>query len=41
MTTATGKTYGLWPGAEEFPLMVVIAVIYPCNWCPYTDGATP
>src|SRR6202453_3933217 len=30
------------PGAEEFPLMVVISIIYPCNFgcpnCPYTDG---
>jgi MoaA/NifB/PqqE/SkfB family radical SAM enzyme len=36
------KGFGLRPGAEEFPLMVVIAVIYPCNFgcpmCPYTDG---
>jgi MoaA/NifB/PqqE/SkfB family radical SAM enzyme len=36
------QRYGLRPGAEEFPLMVVIAVIYPCNFgcpmCPYTDG---
>src|SRR5712691_5302286 len=34
--------YGLRRGAEEFPLMVVISVIYPCNmgcpFCPYTDG---
>jgi MoaA/NifB/PqqE/SkfB family radical SAM enzyme len=34
--------YGLRPGAEEFPLMVVIAAVYPCNlgcpFCPYTDG---
>jgi MoaA/NifB/PqqE/SkfB family radical SAM enzyme len=34
--------YGLRRGAEEFPLMVVIATIYPCNlgcpFCPYTDG---
>ncbi len=33
--------YGLRHGAEEFPLMVVFAVIYPCNFgcpfCPYTD----
>jgi len=39
-TESTG--YGLRAGAEEFPLMVVIAVIYPCNFgcplCPYTDG---
>ena len=36
------RTYGLRPGAEEFPLMVVISIIYPCNYgcpnCPYTDG---
>lgn len=34
--------YGLRPGAEEFPLMVVLSIIYPCNFgcpnCPYTDG---
>jgi MoaA/NifB/PqqE/SkfB family radical SAM enzyme len=34
--------YGLRPGAEEFPLQLVISVIYPCNFgcpsCPYTDG---
>ena len=34
--------YGLRAGAEEFPLMVVISIIYPCNFgcpnCPYTDG---
>lgn len=33
--------YGVRPGAEEFPLMVVISIIYPCNFgcpnCPYTD----
>ena len=42
MTAPLEKGYGLRPGAEEFPLMVVIAVIYPCNFgcpmCPYTDG---
>jgi MoaA/NifB/PqqE/SkfB family radical SAM enzyme len=36
------KTYGLKPGAEEFPLMVIISIIYPCNMgcpnCPYTDA---
>ncbi len=41
MTAPTGS-YGLRTGAEEFPLMVVIAVIHPCNFgcpmCPYTDG---
>ncbi len=34
--------YGIRPGAEDFPLMVVISIIYPCNFgcpnCPYTDG---
>ena len=34
--------YGLRPGAEEFPLMVVLSIIYLCNLgCPnypYTDG---
>lgn len=38
----TGNGYGLRPGAEEFPLMVVLAVVYPCNFgcpmCPYSDG---
>ena len=28
--------------AEEFPMMVVLSIIYPCNFgcpiCPYTDG---
>jgi len=36
------QEYGLRKGAEEFPLMVVISIIYPCNYgcpnCPYTDG---
>src|SRR3954454_13877524 len=40
--TNAARTYGLRPGAEEFPLMIVISVIYPCNFgcpnCPYTDG---
>ncbi len=34
--------YGVRAGAEEFPLMVVLSIIYPCNFgcpsCPYTDG---
>ena len=34
--------YGLRAGAEEFPLMIVLSIIYPCNYgcpnCPYTDG---
>lgn len=38
----TRSEYGIEPGAEEFPLMVVVAVAYPCNarcpHCPYTDG---
>lgn len=33
---------GVRPGAEDFPLMVVISIIYPCNFgcpnCPYTDS---
>lgn len=37
--------YGIRPGAEEFPLMVVISIIYPCNFgcpnCPYTDTNSP
>ncbi len=36
------QTYGLRSGAEEFPLMVVLSIIYPCNFgcpmCPYTNG---
>lgn len=40
--TQEQKGYGLRRGAEEFPLMVVISIIYPCNFgcpnCPYTDG---
>lgn len=42
MGNQDGKDYGLRPGAEEFPLMVVLSIIYPCNFgcpnCPYTDG---
>ena len=33
---------GARTGAEEFPMMVVLSIIYPCNFgcpmCPYTDG---
>jgi pyruvate-formate lyase-activating enzyme len=40
--TSGQQQYGLRAGAEEFPLMVVISIIYPCNFgcpnCPYTDG---
>lgn len=36
------RKYGLRAGAEEFPLMIVMSIIYPCNFgcpmCPYTDG---
>jgi hypothetical protein len=33
---APQSEYGLRRGAEEFPLMVVIATIYPCNLgCPF------
>ena len=41
-TTSQQRDYGLRPGAEQFPLMVVMSIIYPCNFgcpmCPYTDG---
>lgn len=41
-STLTAQEYGLRPGAEEFPLMIVFSIIYPCNFgcpmCPYTDG---
>lgn len=37
----TREAYGIEEGAEEFPLMVVLAVAYPCNakcpHCPYTE----
>jgi MoaA/NifB/PqqE/SkfB family radical SAM enzyme len=43
--TSSPRAYGLRPGAEEFPLMVVLSIIYPCNFgcpmCPYTDGNSP
>ncbi len=36
------QEYRLRAGAEEFPLMIIISIIYPCNFgcpnCPYTDG---
>jgi methionyl-tRNA formyltransferase/MoaA/NifB/PqqE/SkfB family radical SAM enzyme len=38
----TRATYGIDAGAEEFPKMVVLATVYPCNAkcpnCPYTEG---
>jgi MoaA/NifB/PqqE/SkfB family radical SAM enzyme len=40
--TEARQSYGLRRGAEEFPLMVVLSIIYPCNFgcpnCPYTDA---
>lgn len=42
MLKSETETYGLRTGAELFPLMVVLSIIYPCNFgcpmCPYTDG---
>src|SRR3984893_12287819 len=42
VAAAQEKKYGLRPGAEEFPLMIIVSMIYPCNFgcpmCPYTDG---
>src|SRR5438445_8998923 len=42
MATSQEKKYGLRRGAEEFPLMIILSIIYPCNFgcpmCPYTDG---
>lgn len=39
---ARSMKYGFRPGAEEFPLQIVLSIIYPCNlgcpYCPYTDG---
>ena len=36
------SAFNLRPGAEEFPLMIILSIIYPCNLgcpnCPYTDG---
>jgi MoaA/NifB/PqqE/SkfB family radical SAM enzyme len=42
MENRSDTHYGLRAGAEEFPLMVILSIIYPCNFgcpnCPYTDG---
>lgn len=46
MTTASNErdliTYGVRADASEFPLQIVLSMIYPCNlgcpFCPYTDG---
>jgi MoaA/NifB/PqqE/SkfB family radical SAM enzyme len=41
-TKTSDRQYGLRPGAEEFPLQIIISTVYPCNFgcpsCPYTDG---
>jgi MoaA/NifB/PqqE/SkfB family radical SAM enzyme len=41
-TDARDKPKQLRGAAEEFPMMVVLSIIYPCNLgcpnCPYTDG---
>lgn len=41
-TAAPDARYGVRPAAAEFPMMVVISILYPCNFgcpnCPYTDG---
>lgn len=41
-TQSNPAAYGLRAGAEEFPMMLVLSMIYPCNFgcpmCPYTDG---
>ena len=41
-SSPAGSTQGIRRGAEEFPMMVVISIIYPCNFgcpnCPYTDS---
>jgi MoaA/NifB/PqqE/SkfB family radical SAM enzyme len=41
MEGSLSRQYGLRAGAVEFPMMVVISIIYPCNFgcpnCPYTD----
>lgn len=41
-TSIVQQEYSLRPGAEEFPLQVVLGITYPCNlgcpFCPYTDG---
>ncbi len=43
MTNHLAKNYGLKKGAEDFPLMVVVAVSYVCNArcpnCPYTQSS--
>ncbi len=40
--TDKATDFGIRTGAEDFPLMCVLSIIYPCNYgcpnCPYTDG---
>jgi MoaA/NifB/PqqE/SkfB family radical SAM enzyme len=42
MDISNNQVFGIRKGAEEFPLMVILSIIYPCNFgcpnCPYTDG---
>ena len=39
---ASGEQYGLRPEASEFPMMLVLSFVYPCNaecpHCPYTNS---
>jgi MoaA/NifB/PqqE/SkfB family radical SAM enzyme len=41
-TETKPRAIGARAGAEEFPLMIVLSIIYPCNFgcpnCPYTDA---
>jgi hypothetical protein len=32
--------YGLRRGAEEFPLMLVLSIIYPCNFAAWTGAVS-
>jgi radical SAM protein with 4Fe4S-binding SPASM domain len=40
--THEGESYGLRPEASEFPMMLVLSFVYPCNalcpHCPYTNS---
>src|SRR5262245_35653455 len=42
LESQTPAEYGLRPAAFEFPMQIVLSVVYPCNlgcpFCPYTDG---
>ena len=41
-TQQLDQQFGLRQDAMEFPMMLVLSIIYPCNFgcpsCPYTDG---